>query len=230
MKEIPRRAGATPLFRLSAAQKVVGSLPPCSRCVACRVLSAAEIGAKHFVMQVVLHREREKEENTLPLLKAPSKQPKTTTLQVRLEEEVRHELDRYAEFIGANPSYVDQRSAQAPVQARRRVQTLAGEHPSNNATRNETRRRRSYEDRVTDMKPRPTQFGVRENTASSRQHAPRLRSAIGLAQSDETTSAAARDDLPTQSASLPQGSSTVPEYMPRTAAATGRENGVTTIF
>jgi hypothetical protein len=40
------------------------------------------------------------------LLKAPSKQPKATTLQVRLEEGVRHNLDRYAEFIGANPSYV----------------------------------------------------------------------------------------------------------------------------
>jgi predicted transcriptional regulator len=42
----------------------------------------------------------------LALLKAPSKQPKTTTLQVRLEEEVRQRLDRYAEFIDANPSYV----------------------------------------------------------------------------------------------------------------------------
>ena len=42
----------------------------------------------------------------MALLKAPSKQPKTTTLQVRLEEEVRHNLDRYAEFIGANPTYV----------------------------------------------------------------------------------------------------------------------------
>jgi predicted transcriptional regulator len=42
----------------------------------------------------------------LALLKAPSKQPKTTTLQVRLEEEVRHNLDRYAEFIDANSSYV----------------------------------------------------------------------------------------------------------------------------
>ena len=42
----------------------------------------------------------------MPLLKAPSKQPKTTTLQVRLEEEVRYHLDRYAEFIGANASYV----------------------------------------------------------------------------------------------------------------------------
>ena len=42
----------------------------------------------------------------MALLKAPSKQPKTTTLQVRLEQEVRHNLDRYAEFIAANPSYV----------------------------------------------------------------------------------------------------------------------------
>jgi len=42
----------------------------------------------------------------MALLKAPSKQPKTTTLQVRLEEEVRHNLDRYAEFIDANQSYV----------------------------------------------------------------------------------------------------------------------------
>jgi hypothetical protein len=39
-------------------------------------------------------------------LKAPSKQPKTTMLQVRLEEEVRLNLDRYAEFLDANPSYV----------------------------------------------------------------------------------------------------------------------------
>ena len=42
----------------------------------------------------------------MSLLKAPSKQPKTTYLQVRLEEEVRRNLDRYAEFLDANPSYV----------------------------------------------------------------------------------------------------------------------------
>ena len=42
----------------------------------------------------------------MALLKAPSKQPKSTTLQVRLEEEVRRNLDRYAEFIDANPSYI----------------------------------------------------------------------------------------------------------------------------
>ena len=42
----------------------------------------------------------------MALLKAPLKQPKTTNLQVRLEEEVRRNLDRYAEFLDANPSYV----------------------------------------------------------------------------------------------------------------------------
>jgi hypothetical protein len=42
----------------------------------------------------------------LALLKAPSKQLKTTMLQVRLEEEIRLNLDRYAEFLDANPSYI----------------------------------------------------------------------------------------------------------------------------
>jgi hypothetical protein len=42
----------------------------------------------------------------MALLKAPSKQPKATTLQVRLEEGVRNNLDKYAEFIDTNASYV----------------------------------------------------------------------------------------------------------------------------
>jgi len=53
-----------------------------------------------------MHLEYRKEEKHLALLKAPSKQPKTTTLQVRLEVEVRNNLDSYAEFIDANVSYV----------------------------------------------------------------------------------------------------------------------------
>jgi len=39
------------------------------------------------------------------LVKAPTKQ-KTTTLQIRLEDDVRVKLDKYAEFIDANSSYV----------------------------------------------------------------------------------------------------------------------------
>jgi hypothetical protein len=42
----------------------------------------------------------------MPLLKPPSKKPKTASLRVRIEEEVRHKLDAYAEFIDPSPSYV----------------------------------------------------------------------------------------------------------------------------
>ena len=41
----------------------------------------------------------------MALLKAPTKQ-KTTSLQVRLKEDVRVSLNRYAQFIEASPSYV----------------------------------------------------------------------------------------------------------------------------
>ena len=41
----------------------------------------------------------------MALLKTPTKQ-KTTSLQVRLEEDVRVSLTRYAQFIDASPSYV----------------------------------------------------------------------------------------------------------------------------
>jgi hypothetical protein len=44
--------------------------------------------------------------HNVALLKAPSKKPKTTTLQVRLEEGVKLKLENYAEFIDATPSYV----------------------------------------------------------------------------------------------------------------------------
>jgi excisionase family DNA binding protein len=66
-----------------------------------------------------------------------------------------------------------QRGAEAPVSQGRGVQTLARPtcRPPHSTT---ALRRGSYQDRVTKMKSRPTQFGVRENTASSRQHDPRM--------------------------------------------------------
>jgi hypothetical protein len=43
---------------------------------------------------------------SLPLVKTPPKKPKTVSLQVRIEEEVRYNLDAYAEFIDSSASYV----------------------------------------------------------------------------------------------------------------------------
>jgi predicted transcriptional regulator len=42
----------------------------------------------------------------LSILKAPPKQPKTVTVQARVEESVKTQLEHYAEFIDASPSYV----------------------------------------------------------------------------------------------------------------------------
>lgn len=42
----------------------------------------------------------------MSILKALPKQPKTVTVQARVEESVKTQLERYPEFIDASPSYV----------------------------------------------------------------------------------------------------------------------------
>ena len=40
------------------------------------------------------------------VLKAPPKQPKTTVVQLRLDDDAREKLTKYAEFLDCSPSYV----------------------------------------------------------------------------------------------------------------------------
>jgi hypothetical protein len=47
-----------------------------------------------------------KEQISMPVLKAPRKQPKTTVVQLRLDEEARSTLTKYAEFLDCSPSHV----------------------------------------------------------------------------------------------------------------------------
>jgi predicted transcriptional regulator len=42
----------------------------------------------------------------MAIIKAPLKQPKSVTVQARVEESVKAQLDQYAQFIDATPSYV----------------------------------------------------------------------------------------------------------------------------
>ena len=42
----------------------------------------------------------------MSLLKSPPKKPKTVSIQARVEESVKTQLELYAEFIDASPSYV----------------------------------------------------------------------------------------------------------------------------
>jgi len=48
----------------------------------------------------------QKGEEYLPLLKAPPKQPKSATIQIRVEEDVKLRLEKYAEFINSSPADV----------------------------------------------------------------------------------------------------------------------------
>ena len=42
----------------------------------------------------------------MSILKAPPKQPKNATLQLRVDEELKIRLDKYAEFLNSTESYV----------------------------------------------------------------------------------------------------------------------------
>jgi hypothetical protein len=42
----------------------------------------------------------------MAIINAPPKQPKSVTVQARVEESVKEQLDLYAKFIGSTPSYV----------------------------------------------------------------------------------------------------------------------------
>jgi predicted transcriptional regulator len=42
----------------------------------------------------------------MAIIKAPPKQPKSVTVQARVEESVKTQLDQYAQFIDSTPSYV----------------------------------------------------------------------------------------------------------------------------
>ena len=49
--------------------------------------------------------EEERNQN-MAIIKAPPKQPKAVTIQARVEESVKAQLDQYAKFIDSTPSYV----------------------------------------------------------------------------------------------------------------------------
>ena len=42
----------------------------------------------------------------MPIIKVPPKQPKSLTIQARVEESVKTQLDQYARFIESTPSYI----------------------------------------------------------------------------------------------------------------------------
>lgn len=65
------------------------------------------------------------------MIKAPLKQPKSITIQARVEESVKMHLDQYAKFIDATPSYVITEALKVLFKRDDEFKTWLGEQTSN---------------------------------------------------------------------------------------------------
>jgi predicted transcriptional regulator len=70
----------------------------------------------------------------LSLVKPPPKKAKTTILQVRIDEDVRHNLDLYAAFIESTPSYVVAEALKLLFKRDEEFKRWAGQHTNSNHT------------------------------------------------------------------------------------------------
>ena len=65
----------------------------------------------------------------MSVLKAPPKLPKTTVVQLRLDDEERMKLTKYAEFLDGSPSYVVSEALKLVCNKDKDYQSwLAGQH------------------------------------------------------------------------------------------------------
>ena len=65
----------------------------------------------------------------MAILKAPPKQPKTTVVQLRLDEEARATLTKYAEYLECSPSHVVTEALKLVHRKDKDFQTwLSGQH------------------------------------------------------------------------------------------------------
>ena len=65
----------------------------------------------------------------MPILKAPPKQSKNESLQLRVSTEFKFKLQRYAEFLEATPSYVVIEALNRIFDKDRDFQAWLGQHP-----------------------------------------------------------------------------------------------------
>ena len=65
----------------------------------------------------------------MAVLKAPPRQPKTTVVQLRLDDETRMRLTKYAEFLDCSPSYVVTEAVKLVCHKDKEFQSwLSGQH------------------------------------------------------------------------------------------------------
>ncbi len=67
----------------------------------------------------------------MAIIKAPPKQPKSVTVQARVEESVKTQLDQYAKFIDSTPSYVITEALKVLFKRDGEFKAWLGQHASN---------------------------------------------------------------------------------------------------
>jgi len=131
-------AGATPPRRkLAARSQRASGIAPASCCSKPQpvfwpreeVLHTKLHAAPHATLSARLH---DKRRTQLSLVKPPPKKAKTATLQVRIDEEVRHRLNLYAEFIQSTPSYVVAEALKLLFKRDEEFKRWTGQHTNSN--------------------------------------------------------------------------------------------------
>jgi hypothetical protein len=67
----------------------------------------------------------------MAIIKAPPKQPKSVTVQARVQESVKEQLDHYAKFIDSTPSYVITEALKVLLKRDDEFKTWLGQQPIN---------------------------------------------------------------------------------------------------
>ncbi len=75
----------------------------------------------------------------MAIIKAPPKQPKSVTVQARVEESVKEQLDLYAKFIGSTPSYVITEALKVLLKRDNEFKEWLGQH-ANDRNQEQTQR------------------------------------------------------------------------------------------
>jgi predicted transcriptional regulator len=87
------------------------------------------------VIQGVRQNQQEEEKGNMAIIKAPPKQPKSVTVQARVEESVKEQLDQYANFIDSTPSYVITEALKVLFKRDDEFKAWLGQQPSNGKIR-----------------------------------------------------------------------------------------------
>ncbi len=67
----------------------------------------------------------------MAILKSQPKKPNTVTIQARVEESIKLQLDKYAEFIHSSPSYVITEALKLLFRRDEEFKRWLSQHPSN---------------------------------------------------------------------------------------------------